>query len=130
MKRKMSIVFIILILITLALCGCNEQSNNENEEEVKTDIEKMVGNWVVEGDPEGEYGGFYFYQNMTYEVYYYMDENQERYEYGTWKIENNQLIITRYDDKISRLYYEFTNNDNTLNFETESGVNLSYNRII
>ena len=64
MKRKMSIVFIILILITLALCGCNEQSNNENEEEVKTDIEKMVGNWVVEGDPEGEYGGFYFYQDF------------------------------------------------------------------
>lgn len=94
MTKKLLIVGIVaILLICVGLSGCNEQSSEEN---------KFLGTWINE---TGE--TTIFHENGT--TTSILGDLQGM---GTWKLENDRLIITF--GLLLTFDYSFSNNDETL----------------
>ncbi|GAH17355.1 unnamed protein product [marine sediment metagenome] len=97
MKKKLLIVGIVaILLICVGLSGCNEQSSESSEEN------KFLGTWI---NDVGEIT--IFHENGT--TTSILGDLQGT---GTWKLENDSLIITF--GLILTFDYSFSNNDETL----------------
>lgn len=93
MKKQLVIVGAILLL-AVGLSGCNEQSSEES---------KFLGTWI---DNTGETTIFHE-DGTTTSI---LGDLQGT---GTWKLENDRLIIT-FQGLILTFDYSFSNNDETL----------------
>ena len=103
MKKQSVILGIAVLLICIGLSGCNEQSSEEN---------KFLGTWI---DNTGEITIFHE-DGTTTSI---LDDLQET---GTWKLENDRLIIT-FLGLILTFDYSFSNNDKTLTI-----TNIEFNK--
>ena len=95
MNKNLIILVIAILLICVGfLSGCNEQSSEES---------KFLGTWI---DDTGE--TTIFHENGT--TTSILGDLQGT---GTWKLENDRLIIT-FQGLILTFDYSFSNNDETL----------------
>ena len=94
MDEKLLIFGIVVLLLAVGLSGCNEQSSEES---------KFLGTWI---DDTGETTIFHE-DGTTTSI---LGDLQGT---GTWKLENDRLIIT-FQGLILTFDYSFSNNDETL----------------
>jgi len=94
MTKNLIVVAIAVLLICVGFSGCNEQSSEES---------KFLGTWI---DDTGE--TTIFHENGT--TTSILGDLQGT---GTWKLENDRLIIT-FQGLILTFDYSFSNNDETL----------------
>ena len=103
MKIKPFFVSLLLLSISLSLAGCDEPHSNGNN--VSEEMQRFVGTWNTK-EPIQWYikPSFTFYANQSFVV---GDAG------GTYRIQNNTLILT-WNDKYQTVYeYDYTFLDNT-----------------
>jgi hypothetical protein len=124
--NKLFIIGIMTIIITVALCGCLETKESSNK--LTTDEEKLIGTWtnIDEFQLNPRTISYSFYSNKTcmFSISYEDDFYSEN---GTWRIENNKLLITIGGEEISG-DYEFINDGKTLALIDEQGNAMDFDK--
>jgi len=102
-------VGIMLLLLVVSLSGCNESNNS-----IKSDEDRVTGTWIVSEFYEGSTRTvtYIFSSDKSYEVIVTYKDLKESFN-GTWKIVDNQLIVTIQAETLTG-NYQFSNKDKTL----------------
>ena len=120
--KKHLIIGIAFLLICVVLSGCNEQQTTTNSE--KSDEDRITGTWFISELFENNTRTitYIFSPDTTYKVIGTYKNYTESFN-GTWKIENNKLIVT-IEGRTLIGDYQFSNNDKTLTI-TDTETNTS-----
>jgi len=81
MKRKIGLLITVMFFLII---GCGDNSITSD---------KITGVWIFQHEPTG----YIFNPDFTYQVFVAMD-SRSVIENGTWKLENNKLVLTKADN--------------------------------
>ncbi len=107
--KKFIVVVIMILIFIVSLSGCIESNKSS-----KTDEDRIIGSWFISELVDGKTNTvtYIFLPDKTYKVIGSFDGLTENFT-GTWKIEDNKLIVT-IEGRTLTGDYQFSNNDNTL----------------
>ena len=119
--KKQLIIGIVVLLICVVLSGCNEQQTTNTE---KSDEDRITGTWFISELFEGSSRTitYIFSPDKTYKVIGSYKNYTESFN-GTWKIEDNKLVVT-IEGRTLIGNYQFSNNEKTLTI-TDTTSNTS-----
>lgn len=124
--NQLMIIGIITIIITISLCGCLDNKKSSNT--LNTDEEKLIGTWtnIDEFQLNPRIISYSFYSNKTcmFSISY---EDEFYSANGTWKIEDNKLMITIEGETMSG-DYAFINDGKTLALLDEQGNAMDFDK--
>jgi len=107
--KNIIVVGIILLLLVVSLSGCNEPDNS-----FKSDEDRVIGTWFISEFYENSTRTvtYIFSPDKSYEVIGTFNNHTESFN-GTWKIEDNYLVVTIEGETLTG-NYQFSNNYKTL----------------
>jgi hypothetical protein len=123
--NKLFIIGIITIILAISLSGCFD---NKSSNKLSNDEEKLIGTWtnIDEFQLNPRIISYSFYSNKTC-VFSISYEDEFYSANGTWKIENNKLLITIEGETMSG-DYEFINDGKTLALLDEQGNAMDFDK--